>query len=114
MYGFEDIYIPEDHFVPGVGYWLRFDTGAEYTIVGTLSSDFIYIPLNEGWNLIGSWTNQPIDINSSIHFSDPDNILVPGSMYEFDGTYNTTSIIEPGYGYWIRANVAGEIRLGNQ
>ena len=41
---------------------------------------------------------------------DPLNIVIPNTLYGFgeNGYFNSPSL-EPGYGYWIRANAAGEI-----
>ena len=43
--------------------------------------------------------------------SDPDSIIVPGTLYGFNGGYEETDILVPGNGYWVRAFEAGEITL---
>ena len=89
----------------GTGYWLRFNESGLDTLIGE-EVDEITIQMMEGWNMIagGSLTNGGyVDIN---------NIVVPNTLYGFGsaGYYNASSI-EPGYGYWLRANAVGEIQV---
>ena len=59
-----------------------------------ISSVFHYLPLNIS------------DIQ------DPDGIIISGTFYEFTpGGYSNAETIEPGKGYWIRANNSGNITL---
>ena len=39
--------------------------------------------------------------------------MVEGTLYKFNNGYIQASILEPGIGYWIRANADGEILLEN-
>ena len=87
----------------GNGYWLRFGEAGTSAIYGEVFSS-VTISLNEGWNMIsgcslpnGGWI-------------DPLDIVIPNTLYGFgeNGYFNSPSI-EPGYGYWIRANATGEI-----
>ena len=64
--------------------------------------------LSEGWNLItgGSTSLNMLDIQ------DPDGIIILGTIYGFNnGVYTITKNIEPGKGYWVRANSSGSIFL---
>jgi hypothetical protein len=49
-----------------------------------------------------------VDINNVI---DPENIIIPGTLYGFNDSYVQTSELEPGKGYWLNANNSGEIML---
>ena len=93
--------------IEGDGYWLRFDSAGNSTITGNSINELI-ISLNEGWNLIAGISN-PIDISL---IQDPDGVIVPSTVYGFSTEgYSNTEIIEPGKGYWIRANNPGTITL---
>ncbi len=45
--------------------------------------------------------------------SDPDNLIIPGTMYGFTGGYVEASELEPGQGYWIRSSGAGSITISS-
>ena len=106
MYGFDDTYIPESELVPGVGYWLFFNESGLQTISGE-SVDSLTLSLVSGWNLI-SGISVIVDINDAI---DPENIIIPGTLYGFSDSYIQTSELEPGKGYWLNAYNSGEIML---
>ena len=107
LYSFDDGYNLETSLTQGEGYWLRFNNVGNTTISGTPINE-LSISLNEGWNLIAGISN-PINISD---LEDPDGIIVPGTIYGFTtGGYSSTDIIEPGEGYWIRANSLGIITL---
>ena len=107
LYSFDGGYNLETSLTQGEGYWLRFNNVGNTTISGTPINE-LSISLNEGWNLIAGISN-PINISD---LEDPDGIIVPGTIYGFTtGGYSSTDIIEPGEGYWIRANSLGIIIL---
>ena len=91
----------------GEGYWLRFNEEGSTTITGIPINE-LTISLNEDWNLISG-------ISTSINISDiqdPDGIIIAGTVYGFaSGGYSNEEIIEPGKGYWVRANNSGNIIL---
>ena len=91
----------------GEGYWLRFDSAGNTTITGNAINE-LTISLNEGWNLISGISN-PLNISS---IQDPSGIIIAGTVYGFSlGGYSNEEIIEPGKGYWVRANSSGSITL---
>ena len=93
--------------IHGEGYWLRFNESGSTDISGIQINE-LTISLNEGWNLI-SGISTPINISD---IQDPNEIIISGTVFSFspDG-YSNTEIIEPGKGYWIRANSSGSITL---
>ena len=94
----------------GEGYWLRFNEAGSTTISGTPINE-LTISLNDGWNLI-SGISTPLDITE---IQDPDGIMISGTVYGFaSGSYSNEEIIEPGKGYWLRANSSGSIVLISQ
>ncbi len=106
MYGFNETYISETEFNPGDGYWLFFDNGGSQSISGQ-PVESVVVSLSAGWNLI-SGPSETMNINNSI---DPENIIIPGTLYGFDETYVSTTEVQPGKGYWLNADSNGEVTL---
>jgi len=69
----------------------------------------VTIALNENWNLISGITNE----TSIYSIGDPNNIIIPGTFYAFNESYEQTEILEPGKGYWVRSTSAGSINIGS-
>ena len=86
---------------------MRFNEEGSTTITGIPINE-LTISLNEDWNLISG-------ISTSINISDiqdPDGIIIAGTVYGFAlGGYSNAEILEPGKGYWVRANSSGSIIL---
>ena len=108
LYSFDDGYNLETSLTQGEGYWLRFDEVGSTTIDGTPINE-LTISLNEDWNLV-SGLSEDISIYS---VSDPDSIIIPGTLYGFNEGYVETDILVPGNGYWLRAFQAGDITLSS-
>jgi len=50
-----------------------------------------------------------------LDIQDPDGIIISSTVYSFNnGVYTITENIEPGKGYWIRANNSGSIILTSE
>ena len=110
LYSFNGGYISESYFTSGEGYWLRFANDGSTTIDGIPINE-LTVNLNEGWNLItgGSTSLNILDIQ------DPDGIIISGTVYGFiSGGYVDAEILEPGKGYWVRANNSGSIILTSE
>jgi hypothetical protein len=109
LFSFNNGYIAETYLILGEGYWLRFGGSGTTTITGTPVND-LTISLDEGWNLIAGISN-PINI---LEIEDPDGVIVLGTVYGFTTEgYSSAEIIEPGKGYWLRANSSGNIILAS-
>ena len=107
LYSFNGAYDPATNLINGEGYWLRFNEEGSTTISGIPINE-LTISLNEGWTLI-SGISIPLDITE---IQDPDGIMISGTVYGFaSGSYSNEEIIEPGKGYWVRANSSGSIIL---
>jgi hypothetical protein len=113
LYGFGTNYFSEEELEIGKGYWLRFGNNPETIIAGLVPKiagrETALIELLDGWNFIGSLTEN-WDWNSN-HFSDPQNIIIPGTLFGFTTTYSNASFLEVGKGYWVRTNAAGVISI---
>ena len=108
LYSFDGQYSAEDQLSSGEGYWIRFENDNINSFTGYELNE-LTIALNEGWNLIGGLSTT-IGLETAI--IDIDEIIVPGTLYGFiDGGYENISVLNPGYGYWIRSFEVGEITL---
>ena len=106
LYGFTGTYTPESELTPGAGYWLVFsDTGSDELMGDAINS--LTLELSQGWNMISGVT-LPVDISA---VDDPESIIVPGTLYGFSGTYQNSSTLVPGQGYWINASGGGEVHV---
>ena len=107
LYSFNGVYNLATIVTNGEGYWLRFNEEGSTTITGIPINE-LTISLNEDWNLISG-------ISTSINVSDiqdPDGLIISGTVYGFAlGGYSNAEILEPGKGYWVRANSSGSIIL---
>jgi len=108
LYGFNGTYIPGTVLENGDGYWLFFDAEGSNNVSGS-SIDQITISLSEGWNLMGSLSSA-FELSS---IDDPEGIVVSGSIYGFEGTYQSTTTLQPGKGYWINASADGQVTLNS-
>jgi len=107
LFSFDNGYNLEISLIQGEGYWLRFSESGSTTITGAPIVE-LTILLSAGWNLISGITSS---FNIS-NIQDPDEIIISSTVYGFtpDG-YVNANILEPGKGYWIRANNSGSIIL---
>lgn len=106
LYGYDGIYVTGDSLAVGVGYWLNFANRDTAAISGSLI-DTATLHLQKGWNLIGGISHD-IPLNE---IADPAAVIVPGTLYGFNGVYGASDIIRQGRGYWINAADSGEIFL---
>ncbi len=106
LFGFDGNYYSTDSIEKEKGYWLRFNTSESVNIQGIkiFQSDLL---LNSGWNFIGGPACD-ISYNSIL---DPAGIIIPGTLFGFDGSYFNADTLMKGKGYWIRANSSGIISL---
>ena len=107
LYSFDEGYNLELDLMQGVGYWLRFNDAGSTTISGSLINELI-VSLNEGWNLITGPSNS---INL-VDIQDPYGLIISGTVFRFTPNgYSEAEVLDPGKGYWIRANSSGSIIL---
>ena len=104
LYSYNGVYEEETLLENGKGYWLRMENSGPNVFTGESISQFGII-LNEGWNMISGITT-PVQVNSII---DPENIIVEGTVFGFDGLYENADVLNPGKGYWVKTNTSGII-----
>jgi len=103
LYSFSGSYQLVETMTNGQGYWLNLESADDISFNGSLlTSQSLDLAL--GWNMIGS-------ISSDASLQDPNNVTLDGTLYAFNGTYNLTSTLEPGYGYWIATTESGTVSL---
>ena len=96
----------EDSLKLGTGYWLRFPAVETVTIQG-IYVDSLTITLMQGWNLISG-------ISDNLALSDvgdPGGIIIPGTLFGYNGAYYLSDSIRQGRGYWLRTSAAGSVTL---
>jgi len=108
LFSFAYNYIPETELEHGNGYWLRFDSEGSTTISGIALSS-LSVQLNQDWNLISGIST----VTSFGSIDDPDDLIIPGTIYGFNGGYVEVSELEPGQGYWIRSSGNGNITISS-
>ena len=118
LYSFNGGYNEEAAMAPGQGYWLRFDMPccdpAIYGVPGHPMGGYDLltqtISLREGWNMISGIS---ASADPSADVDDPGGVIVGGSLYGFSGTYQASSSIAPGKGYWINTYAGGDITISS-
>ena len=105
LYSFNGGYNPAINLTYGEGYWLRFDEAGSTAITG-VSINELTISLSEGWNLISGPSTQ---IDADVLYNT--GLIVTNGIFEYDETYINAETIDPGKGYWVRANNSGSIIL---
>ena len=104
LFSFDSGYQPEINLTPGKGYWLRFPDAGLSELEGGLINE-LEISLSAGWNMI-SGISETVSIYSIV---DPDGIIIPFTLYDFNEGYSLSESLAPGKGYWIRTNQSGTI-----
>mgnify|MGYP001309988806 CR=1 FL=1 len=104
LYEFNGTYVPAVAPVAGKGYWLRSTTDHVALFQGYDRLTITHT-LTEGWNMISGIT----EVMYLNEITDPNGVIVPGSLYDFAGTYADAQAIIPGRGYWVRASETADV-----
>jgi ligand-binding sensor domain-containing protein len=106
LYAFDGSYQSKTELEPGIGYWLRFSEGETVDIIGVAIEE-LTLDLSTGWNMISG----PSGMVAVASIVDPEELLIQGTLYGFDGSYQLSDVLAQGKGYWIRASGSGEIGM---
>ena len=106
-FGWNGAYFAEDSLDLGYGYWLRFPGPQVQNITGFPVND-LNINLLSGWNMISGGVNCNVALSD---VNDPGGIIIPGTLFGFNGAYYVADSIKQGVGYWLRTSAAGQINL---
>ncbi len=93
-----------DSVLPGVGFWVRFDTIPYYRLWGT-SLPSVTVGLKQGWNIIGG-------PDHAVNAPSGGVILSYALGYSTSSGYTLSSVLQPGYGYWLRVSADTTLTLG--
>ncbi len=108
-YSFNGNYVMNQVMAIGEGYWIRFDDFGFELLSGAPIND-ISNSLSEGWNLI-SGISLELGVDA---ISDPNDIILSGTFYGFEGVYVNSSTLTPGKGYWVNALADGEVTISSR
>lgn len=97
-YIYDNEYIAQDSISSNVGFWLKYKNAANLLLTGKpiIAETLIVKP---GWNLIGA---PSYSIMKDQIIQIPVNNII-SKYYRFSGNYMVSDILEPGYGYWVKA-----------
>jgi hypothetical protein len=88
----------------GPGYWIKSSAAYTQNITGT-QRDTLTVPVSTNWNMIGSISTS---IDTSVAHVTPSVAGLRSSNYfRYSNGYLVTTTIEPGGGYWVKANAPG-------
>ncbi|MFZ0392176.1 MAG: FlgD immunoglobulin-like domain containing protein, partial [Calditrichia bacterium] len=106
LFGWNGSYVLSDSMEMGKGYWLRFESSENVPVDGNEMAGFS-VDLISQWNIVGG----PSCELPSNTITDPGGIIIPGTVYGFNGSYFPTDTLSQGHSYWIRTSAAGQIFL---
>ena len=97
---------------PNRGYWVAVTKDKTITITGTPVTEWI-CDIFQGWNMIGSAYGDTLDVSNLTTDADPDP-LVRNAIYHWNPgskSYESTSSIVPGEGYWAATTADCQLML---
>jgi len=101
-------YVLGEELQMGNGYWIHYENEGTTQLSGIPVNEMT-LQLNAGWNLISGISS----VVGLTGISDPGNIVVPGTIFEFTGSYDYATLLTPGHGYWIYASTDGDITISS-
>jgi len=99
-------YVQVETLKAGVGYWLKF-AKAETVAVTGVPIRVQEIPVDVGWNLIGS-IGSSLPVNTVE--TEPSGIIV-SSFFGYEFGYSAVDTLFPGKAYWVKVRQAGTLIL---
>ncbi len=87
----------------GIGYWLRFASAQTVTVDGA-PRNAETIPLETGWNLIGSLSS-PVPAASVVDSAG----IIESPFFYYSSSYVHADTLLPSFGYWVKALTSGTI-----
>ncbi|MBE0571147.1 MAG: T9SS type A sorting domain-containing protein, partial [Ignavibacteriaceae bacterium] len=106
LFGYSGAYFNTETIGNCGGYWLKFPTSQIVEVYGLDRTECV-INLSAGWNIIGG-PNCNVPISSVL---DPGGIIVPGTLYEYSGSYTQATSIDGTKAYWIKTSSAGTLTI---
>jgi hypothetical protein len=84
---------------------LTYNTGEEWPVGGINVVSHDPIAGASGWNMFGGYE---LVVTAANVTTNPPG-LQSGSIFKYSGGYQVATTLDPGYGYWIKLNAAGQI-----
>jgi len=106
FFSYDGAYQAADSFHVGAGYWLNFSAGETVSVTGVEISSAT-VNLATGWNLISGLSSKI----AVADISDPGGIIIPNTIFGYNGSYFQADTLEPGKGYWLNTSGTGQITL---
>lgn len=104
-YRFQGGYVPAETLANGIGYWLKFPSVQDVTMIGTLMTADT-IDVMSGWNIIGP-ISSPV-LPSDVHPIPP--VVIQSSFFGYGAMgYATADTLKPGKGYWVKTIPGGTL-----
>jgi hypothetical protein len=100
-------FVQHDSLEPGTGYWLKFPGLVQSVTLGGTPLLLDTIPVNAGWNLIG--TIEP-PVAASMVGSIPSGIIL-GNFFGYAPGYTVADTLRPFRAYWVETSQAGKLIL---
>jgi M6 family metalloprotease-like protein len=98
-------YVAVTELANGPGYWVKFSPAPTISYSGGWW-DTLNISVGTNWNIIGS-THATVD-TEDIQYVGTSRA---SNYFKYNNGYQIATTIEPGFGYWVKFNNAGTIRL---
>lgn len=108
-YRFENGYVASDTLDNGTGYWLKFPSIQDVTMLG-IQIGIDTINVHAGWNMIGN-VSDPV-LSSGVVPVPPVVILSRFFGYRSSSGYFTADTLKPGGGYWVKVSESGQVIVG--
>jgi hypothetical protein len=105
-YAFNGSYTQAETLTNGIGYWVRFSGPQSVFLSGHICRTDT-IPVQQGWNLIGS-VSMPISVND---IGSPDSGVIASSFFEYENGYRAADSLRSGRGYWVKVSQSGRLVL---
>lgn len=100
-------YVPVSQLQDGPGYWVKFSPAPTIPYSGG-GWDTLDVPVTTNWNIIGS-IHVPVDTSTIRYVGATTRV---SSYFKYGSTgYTPVGTLEPGFGYWVKFNPGGTIRL---
>lgn len=99
-------YVFEEDMALERGYWINTDSAGTQIVMGTPVASSV-LDLMAGWHLIAG-PSCDLDVTA---IDDPGSILVPGSIFGYNGGYVAAATLDEGEGYWLQTSAAGQLTL---
>lgn len=108
-FSYENGYSPKESLSVGLGYWLKFASPRVVQMQG-VPLVIETVGVADKWNIIGT-ISTPVDVSGIAEIGTTVSSQYFG--YENESGYAAATTLEPGKGYWVKVNGAGELVLSS-